>query len=651
MDLITRVRTNLVMFGLICFLLYLVILYFYQPVSRMFKEGFLDIGLDYVLENSPNIPIWVDNESKNNFYNIQERRDLVNWNALIEPSKTISKTLSLNNMSFSFWIEFDKSVNKRPETNIFRIMDKQTNTIPFSVSDLSSVLAINYLTQDNETQVSNTISHNNDLYGGNQIGYGNTPTFVFITIQNSIIRLVLNGVEKNKFGEGQLLEPSNHFVIESGYTSPSKNGKTGVLIRDLKIYAEPVKTSIAKIIFDAEKKNTTEGFSTIDDEDVEIDEDRTNFNPISTITAIAPPRAPIVEMTHLILQKMGADCNTDGTFNSPRGTYQTDKIFNGPDETNSTDLTDILGPIIGQPYSPNVAASFRQAIPYGKLVNSELKAKFTNDYGESDTVDLTYAGEGRTNYFNGLGPTVKERNSKNVAPMPCSLPQTCRFFNAGNQLGKCVSEITGEPNRTDSSFPIYFFSSGESLSSQKTRTVSLVDLDNSHYYKIPDQALSQSSDRGMTISFWFKVLPSEFKDLPDDTFLYLMQCGDEIWEKNHLKLNNDVSISVDRLGRVKFKIDDQEEIVDFAVMGGSNVNEPHHIAWVVGRTGFWTLYHQGTFYKNIRKNKLPKLDRKFNMVGGSPLLKYNFKNKLSIGEFKIFNRNLIPANIKYLYEQ
>ena len=669
MDLFTQVRTNLVMFVVIIFLLYLVIRYFYQSVritkmdNSLVSEGFAeeeeqaqeqeqeeeDIPEEkedmFGLKNSLNIPIWEDKESKKKSYKIKKTRNLVEWSSLKAPSDLISRELSLNNMSFSFWIRFDPSVTKRPKTTIFRIVDKTNNIVPFSVSTVADkpILEINYLTEDKVTLGSNLISRQNDLYGGNQIGGGLTYTFVFITIQNGVIRLVLNGVEQNKFGGEKLFEPDNGFIFDSGHDASYRWSSSGILIRNFKIYAEPVMNSTVKMISD-NIENSRQGFTTrtgggIFESFFSKLPDSLNNLQSSTVSPITPPNKAEVQMKDLVLNKMGLDCNIGGVFNDTRDTYKVYSIKNG-----NKDVTGALAPLLGKRYNQ---AEFEKIVPWGTLHRTNIKAQITNDHGEPDSFELPYGGGGRYGFFHKIGQVVKERNTKEIEKQDCLPTETCSFFNAQNQSGKCVAtNINQAPGRTESTFDITTFRKRQTDSTNKERTVSFVDLDGYHYYTFPPEKLV-TGDQGTTFSFWFQLNPGNFnKDTPEDTFLYLMHCGNEDWEMDNLKLKNDVSISVNSVGDVKFQIGDYSETRNLFAADGY----PHHIGWVIDQNGYWSLYHNGTRILSIKKTSLlPNIPRDFNMVGGTPLLKYNLK-QVSIGEFKLYNYSLNSANIKSVFE-
>ena len=661
MDLFTQVRTNLVMFVVISFLLYLVIRYFYQSgrsegfageeaqaqeqEEEVEEEDIPEEKEDILgLKNSLNIPIWEDKESKKKSYKLKKPRNLVKWSSLKAPSDLISRKLSLNNMSFSFWLRFDSRVTKRPKTTIFRIVNKTNNIVPFSVSTVADkpILEINYLTEDKVTLGSNLISHQNDLYGGNQIGGGLTSIFVFITIQNGVIRLVLNGVEQNKFGGEKLFEPENGFILDSGHDASYTWSSSGILIRNFKIYAEPVMTSTVKMISD-NIVNSKQGFTTrtgggifesffsalpVNQSDLQI----------GTVSPITPPNKAVVQMNDLVLNKMGLDCNIGGTFNDTRDTYKVDSIKNG-----NKDVTDALSPLLGKSYNQT---NFEKIVPWGTLHRTNIKAQIKNDHGEPDSFELPYGNEGRKGFFYKIGQVVKERNTKEIEKQDCLPTETCSFFNANNQSGKCVAtNIIQAPGRTESTFDITTFRRRETNSTNKERTVSFVDLDVYHYYTFHPEKLV-TGDKGFTFSFWFQLNPDNFNNV-DDTFLYLMHCGDEDWEMDNLKLKNDISISVNNVGDVKFKIGEYSETRNLSAADGS----PHHIGWVIDKDGYWSLYHNGTSILTIKQTSLlPNIPRDFNMVGGTPLLKYNLK-QVSIGEFKMYNYSLNSANIKSLFEK
>ena len=222
------------------------------------KEGFgFSSILNNVVNDTPNIPIWSDHDSSANFFKLSHYRpNIVTWGSLKKKAAFYKKKLLVGNMSFSFWIIFDETVKERRPTSIFKISDP-TNPfyMPLRViaSKTNPTLEISYMTDKLLKTESQSISSENDLYGGNEIGF--KPTFVFITIQNNLIRLVLDGVEQNKFGEDIIFEPGDNFVIGSGGSDPGNMQSYGISFRDFKIYAEHVQTTHAKTIFDKEKQN------------------------------------------------------------------------------------------------------------------------------------------------------------------------------------------------------------------------------------------------------------------------------------------------------------------------------------------------------------------------------------------------------------
>jgi len=299
MDLFTRFRTILVMFVLISFVSFLVGRYFYDsvqikiiehslghslghspepasisitnvagvdPVSHwgsaldyfcpFEKEGFS--SLENVIQNTPNIPIWIDHDSSGKFLKLSTSRpNIVTWGSLKKKAYDNYKTeLLVGNMSFSFWIIFDETVKNRQPTSIFKISDPTNSSdMPLRViaSKNNPTLEISYMTDklDKHGTESQGISFENE------IGYNDIPTFVFITIQNNLIRLVVDGVEQNKFGEDIIFEPRDNFVIGSGGSRYSHNMQSGISIRDFRIYAEHVPSLFAKKIFEEEKHNIT----------------------------------------------------------------------------------------------------------------------------------------------------------------------------------------------------------------------------------------------------------------------------------------------------------------------------------------------------------------------------------------------------------
>jgi hypothetical protein len=228
------------------------------------QEGFTSI-IDDILKNTPNLPIWRDLESHNKWSPLTARPNIIPWRELKKTAALSEKTLDIANISFSFWIYFDEALGKtRPYTSIFQIskqngaVNKTTN--PYVQNNSIAVIGWNnrpvlrFVTGNKSS--SNNFSDESDLYGGNQIGYNHIPSFVFITIQNNVIRLHVDGVEKNVFDNGYISPPSDDFVLSSGITF-LPNGKTpdGISIRDFHIYGEFISGSRIKSIFDYVKSD------------------------------------------------------------------------------------------------------------------------------------------------------------------------------------------------------------------------------------------------------------------------------------------------------------------------------------------------------------------------------------------------------------
>lgn len=664
MDLFTRYRTILVMFVLILFVSLLLIRYFFQTVrwtdylypfaKGFFIEGYVGSG-DLI-----NIPIWKDEDSTGKYYNIGTRPDLVSWKMLKENAAGIEKDLTLNNMSFSFWIYFDESVRNRPKTSIFHVKDTTSNppTVVFSVfaKAIDPTLEINYLKEDRVKSGSNVISYESDLYGGNQIGYNHTPTFVFITIQNGIIRFVVDGVEQNKFGgDGTIFEPTDTFVIGSGATRGGLP-TSGILIRDFRIYADPVESSTVKVIFDAAKKKK-ESFSTkknvlesfMNQTPNTLDENTASYT-VTGVEAIQPPTQEIVGMKNLQMKKMGDGCNIGGAYYDSRGTYKVDRIMrittNYANREKRYDVTNKLRTLL-ENNSTLVVRNERR--------NFILRIKLRNDYGEEvDEFDIPYTyPEDVSSYWDRVKTEILNKNTKNVVVKSCPSSQQCLFFNAGRQEGKCVTNNSEVPGPTDISFTIMKFSQDPAIGTvDKIRTISMFNLNESLYYTFLDDFIFNGN--GTTFSFWFKVDPIFFANLAEDEFLYLMHCGDESWQLSDLSLKNEISISVNKNGDVKFFMKNGENNT-YWLTSRSNVlstkesNYPQHIAWVVDSVGNWNIYHNGVFIRTYLKAPFSNQPRQFNMVGGSYYKGRKFPT-VSIGDFKIFNYVLGHGHIKYLYE-
>lgn len=700
MDLFTRYRTILVMFAFMCFVSFLIIRYFYQPdhikiieddiemkqpapnpivdltianepVSHWTsafdyfcpyeKEGY-EPGPEYVLENSINIPIWKDQESTKKIVKLRRRPRLVTWKELKKQTQYLNKDLQVGNMSFSFWLYFDETVSERPKTSIIQILNPNNPAIvPLSVCAIQNkpILEISYMANQKINSGENQlVSYESDLYGGNQVGYSHIPTLVFITIQNNIIRLVLNGVEQNKFGKDIIFEPGTNFVIGSGHTFPhGMDEPTGISIRDLRIYAEPVRSSTAKIIFDVEKKKI-EGFSTIKtQENIFFESFKGGYNRFGGQTKIVsvPPPIAKVGMQDLQLKTMGEECNQNGDYYHTRNTHLVDKIV----KNGNTDVTFLLKPLLNKPYSnfvakrifdifstfpprPEVTKRRRQQPLKKRLMDFYLDISLTNDHGlKQAPYKITYSEPDDIRIFwETLISSIKNGNTTNMTPILCPAKEYCAFFTAGKQMGKCVAE-NPVPVRTNLSFKI--MKSSENI----TRKVSFVDLNplrNEHFtFK---SNLGNKVGNGTTFSFWFTANPENFKNGPlnsNDRF-YLLHCGDKTWDKTI----NDISISVNLNGDISFLLKEGNKTYSqeapFAVLD----NKPHHIAWVIGNGGNWRLYHNGKLITTVRKIRLPEKERQFNIVGGTPDLRLPFLG--SIGEFKIFDERLGSGHIQYLYE-
>jgi hypothetical protein len=229
----------------------------FQRVDQF--EGFGII--DDIRNNSPNLPIWEDLQTKHTWSPLNVRPDIVKWSELKRLATKTNKVLEIANVSFSFWVYFDESLGKtRPYTSIFQISESFNSQIsnPFINSSIAvigvearPVLKILYTTDEEpQIKIGNEFSNESDLFGGNQIGYNHLPSFIFITVQNNVIRLYVDGVEQNKFSGGYILPPRDDFVLSSGINFSQNNNKSGgISIRDLQIYGECVPVSNINIIY------------------------------------------------------------------------------------------------------------------------------------------------------------------------------------------------------------------------------------------------------------------------------------------------------------------------------------------------------------------------------------------------------------------
>jgi len=713
MDLFTRYRTILVMFVFISFVSSLVIRYFYKSarIDNPYKEEFSEYkpGPKYVLENSINIPIWKDKHSSGGFYNLRDRKNirngtkLVKWRDLIQNAKYIGKNLSIKKISFSFWINFDVTTILHPKTSIIEI--SSPTIIPFAVYALKNnpILEISYATTQNQTIASNSVSNGNDSYGGNQIGYNHTPTFVFITIEHDNIRLIINGIEQNYTANGIILEPDDTYIIRSGVTPTNRHRRTdGIFIKDLRIYAETVELSSVKHVYEEEKNK--------------INNPNPPINPFSffesfvTTEGFTTTILPDVKvgMNNLQMQSMTQKCNQGGTHYLTRNTYTVDKIEMTNKDGVTSDVTSILAPllvpssessqvkqsVIEHLFNPNSRQkkvftggwversvegfglrnrlkTIRQQVQQKILANNQI-AKKMRIIKERATKTITIATFELTiyqtndhkiiqtpykkrfnstidkieRYWSWVRNSILSRNTTNLTNA-CPATQDCVFFTAGKQDGKCVAKKTG--NRV---LRKVFDILKTGYSDPQKRTVDFYWLNRLSYDHFTFSHTLGNSGTGSTISFWFVASSKNFENdtFKNDSF-YLLHCGDKTWDTTL----NDISISVNYSGDMIFLLKDEEqtihsETIPLRVLG----SKPKHIAWVIDNDGNWSIYYNKIKVETKTIARPPIKRREFNMIGGTP----NFERSgydipfmgVSIGEFKIFDYTLDSMQIENLYE-
>ena len=198
-------------------------------------EGFTSDPIGEILRNSPNLPIHVDEMSKE--MSVLQKRT-VPWSGLMTESNVTKIPLSIQNMSYSFYLDHSATTESNKKNTIFKVSDILHI---YTEGQQSANLAIEYKNSNGGGNILKThLWKNNDVIGG-------TGThFIFITCNSGTLNIYVDGDLKYSNSIGFLPEvlDEKQTYFQIGNDNPSENVK----IKDFKIYNYSIPQTNIKVI-------------------------------------------------------------------------------------------------------------------------------------------------------------------------------------------------------------------------------------------------------------------------------------------------------------------------------------------------------------------------------------------------------------------